>query len=56
MKATSSFKLDRTTKRVLSLMPDKEKRNSYKALMIKAQLIFEENQKRNFRKEKETEV
>lgn len=55
MKATSSFRLDRTTKRVLSLTADKETRNQYKALMIKAQLIFEENQKRNFRKEKVSE-
>jgi hypothetical protein len=55
MKATSAFKLDRTTKRILSLTANKETRNQIKKLMIDAQLTYEETQKRNFRKEKNTE-
>jgi hypothetical protein len=55
MKPTKTFKLSKPVKRVLASMSSKEERSQYKSLMIDAELTFEANQKRNFRKEKDTE-
>ena len=44
--STSTFKLDRSTKRVLGLMKDKNKKSVYKKAMIEAQLSAEANAKR----------
>jgi len=56
MKATSTFKLSKTTKRLLATML-KQDRSIYKSLAISAQLSEEDHAKRKVRtKEKDLDV
>ena len=56
MKTTETFKLSKPAKRLLAMM-NKEDRNIYKPLAIKAQLAYEEYQKRKLKgKEKDSET
>lgn len=55
LKPDKNFKMSKTTKRMLALMPfrDQEDRNSFKRAMISAQLSEEAARRQSLKREKE---